>query len=251
MELSPEQCCDMLGTVFNNIPRVTLWNVLLKYHFQIEPAIEHLLELSKSEAASPLISGSPTDSSKKINEDIIRKDLYRGKKMNLPNSFLRVPGWEKKHEEAIRKKDFMSLFADPVFLREVEREFGDDYEQVLREHLKVEHQNWVAELGRQQPTTPLGGQSGLTAAAYSNAVTYGSGVRYKGEANSPNSPYSLEDSLNDVHRRMQSLIERFGETVGMFTDLKVEAEEEPLVIKGKETRICEEEAEDMPLLWRN
>jgi hypothetical protein len=31
----------------------------------------------------------------------------------------------------------MALLSDPVFLREMEREFGPDYEKVLREHIQV------------------------------------------------------------------------------------------------------------------
>lgn len=250
----------MLSTVFTNIPRSVLWNVLLKNHFQVELSIEYLLEVSKQNenTTQSIPNSSITNQNgvkifQKANEgqSIMSNDFYRGKKVSLPNNFLRVPGWEKRHEEAIRKKDFMSLFADPVFLREVEREFGDDYELVLRDHLKAEHQNWVeADLERQRVSPSLE-QSAVNAAAYSGSLSYGSGAHCKGEANSPNSPYSLEDSLNDVNRRMQDIIEKFGQTLGMYSeDTKTESETIPLFKKTQDLRISEEDDEDMPLLWR-
>ena len=42
----------------------------------------------------------------------------------LPDDFLRVPGWSVRHSRAKNAEDYMNLMADPVFLREMEAEFG-------------------------------------------------------------------------------------------------------------------------------
>lgn len=68
----------------------------------------------------------------------------RGTPVTLPPDFLRLPS-QQQHPPgssfsrmASGSQDYLTLFSDPNFLAEMEREFGPDFEAVLREHLQAE-----------------------------------------------------------------------------------------------------------------
>lgn len=158
MASTPEQSCDMLSTIFTQVDRQFIFEMLKRNSYQVEATMDALFSLQEGtphESHSLLIpetkqiTKTTFSDTGKIDTEVQKAILYRGSKVHLPNSFLRIPGWEKRHKEAIQKKDFMTLFADPVFLREVEREFGADYEQVLRDHLRVIQQRIAEELDQQ------------------------------------------------------------------------------------------------------
>lgn len=70
----------------------------------------------------------------------------RGYVVSLPDDFLRVPGWKARHTADVTSQDFMQLLADPIFLRELQREFGPDYESILREHIRAEMQRRASQV---------------------------------------------------------------------------------------------------------
>lgn len=59
----------------------------------------------------------------------------RGQHVNLPPDFLRIN--RSSNLSGIADNNFIELFSDPLFLREMERELGPNYEVILREHVQA------------------------------------------------------------------------------------------------------------------
>eukprot|EP01041_Mallomonas_annulata_P006729 gene6730-13627_t len=251
MEMSPDQCCDVLCTMFVDLNREYIASILKRHNYQIERTIDDILETKNHEVITQLESAALLTKSCPKHEEIIdsyilkTEDMtnnnikvsvvaYRGAKITLPNSFLRVPGWQTKHEEAITKRDFMTLFADPIFLREVEREFGPDYEQVLRDHLRAIQQNLAKELEQKtllensiSSSSFTGSRlSVLDAAANSGASSFGTGL-----ATEPTLSQShwdttslVDEGLLSIQMRFQELLDRFSFTSDADEDHRQESE---------------------------
>jgi len=65
----------------------------------------------------------------------------RGTRVTLPPDFLRLPREEPPMTTSLLtpgSPEYLTLFSDPAFLAEMEREFGPDFEAVLREHVQAE-----------------------------------------------------------------------------------------------------------------
>ena len=96
----------------------------------------------------------------------------RGTSVTLPPDFLRIP-CPQSHSTA--STDYLTLFSDPTFLAEMEREFGPNFETILREHMQAEAlrntshyttyndgysggvQQHNAEVGTRSPSVPSSG----------------------------------------------------------------------------------------------
>ena len=170
MELTPEQSCDILSTIFPVMDRSVLKDLLERNKFEMEVTIDQILRKSEpglNACQSVCINGQSIASQSQITQPNfdskvkVIESSYRGSKIQLPNDFLRIPGWAAKHREALLNKDFMTLFADPIFLREIEREFGPNYEIVLREHLKAEYLSYDEKYTAKSTKEPQNAQGEL------------------------------------------------------------------------------------------
>ena len=205
MELLPDESCDMLVTIFPQIGRDNIANILRKNNYQIENTMEEVLSeqaASSSQNIDPNTScviPAHNDAVLKVQSAGLKPPNFdrnylenrRGSKITLAHDFLRVPGWQAKHREATARKDFMTLFADPVFLSEVEREFGPDYESILREHIRVENEKWAKELEQRSNSVNSAPNlriqksqqlSAVEAATVSRRSSYGSGAVFTTES---------------------------------------------------------------------
>ena len=65
----------------------------------------------------------------------------RGVTVILPPDFLRLPSRHSQQQQSAdtgSSDSYLALFSDPNFLAEMEREFGPNFEAVLREHMQAE-----------------------------------------------------------------------------------------------------------------
>ena len=73
-----------------------------------------------------------------------QKSARRGAHVSLPSDFLRWPSSSQSQPlsspmlASTNAKDYMNLLSDPNVLAELEREFGPNFEAVIREHLQAE-----------------------------------------------------------------------------------------------------------------
>lgn len=142
-----DEAIDFLSSAFPDIDQGTI-SILYDENCQsIDRTMEALVALENPSVIlpQPAPSSSPLQTTQAlpvVHGTVISppspSSLPRGHVVSLPDDFLRVPGWKARHSADITSQDFMQLLADPIFLRELQREFGPDYESILREHIRAE-----------------------------------------------------------------------------------------------------------------
>ena len=134
-----DEALDFLNSAFPAIDSETLLSIYNANAQSIDRTMEALVSIENpnTQLEASVFTPSSSLTAPVVHGTVINKEP-RGHKMSLPDDFLRVPGWKSRHSADISSNDFMSLLADPVFLRELQREFGPDYELILREHLRAE-----------------------------------------------------------------------------------------------------------------
>lgn len=155
MDMTPDQMVEFLRGAFKDIDRETLLLLLQANRYDLDATIETLISMEEESAPSqssqssmihdyPLPSQDQSSRASHRNgenmgsSNNVEQNGKRGAKVALPDNFLRIPGWNERHDAQMGTGDYVNLLSDPVFLRELEREFGPDYEAVLREHLQAE-----------------------------------------------------------------------------------------------------------------
>lgn len=151
MNMTVDQTVDFLTDSFPDIDKETLFLILQSNDYHLENTLEMLFTMESGDSRStqppppqplpsqqqnrlnysPAAAATMTAASTSVNK-------RRGAQVVLPDDFLRVPGYSEKRREYVETGSLVNLLADPLFLQELEREFGPDYQSVLREHLQAE-----------------------------------------------------------------------------------------------------------------
>jgi hypothetical protein len=146
MEMTVDQMVDFLTDAFPEIGKETLFLILQGHRYNLDQTLEVLIlmesEGKSSDKPNPHHLGgilpNPSSPQQKPGEKSVKKREKRGAHVVLPDDFLRVPGFNEKRQEYVETGSLVNLLADPLFLEELEREFGPNYQSVLREHLQAE-----------------------------------------------------------------------------------------------------------------
>jgi hypothetical protein len=140
-----DQMADFLTDAFPEISRETLFLILQSHRYNLEKTLEVLIQMesegggkSSQLEASEGITNSSDQQKQSGKSDEKKARVRRGAQVSLPDDFLRVPGFNEKRQEYVETGSLVNLLADPLFLQELEREFGPNYQSVLREHLQAE-----------------------------------------------------------------------------------------------------------------
>lgn len=171
----------------------------------------------------------------------------RGATISLPMDFLRPPNYApptSSFSGLSTSNDYLTLFSDPAFLAEMEKEFGPDFEAVIREHMQAEalrntannssynapqhSQYQIADLtvanqqtpqsvpsppAQQQPTKPMegfgGGDSGPPPSSKSSGPSISE--RFQGILNKFMAPSVKENSKEESHESKGLLSSNYDE----------------------------------------
>lgn len=145
MDLSVDQMVDFLTDAFQEIDKETLFLVLQANGYSLDRALETLMAM-ESDGKNPPPARNPPSQSTKLpsssttlsSSSSSNQKIKRGSAVRLPDDFLRPSDWIQKQQEYNQTGSLVNLMADPIFLQELEREFGPNYQAVLREHLQAE-----------------------------------------------------------------------------------------------------------------
>ena len=149
--MTVDQMVDFLTDSFHDIDRETLFLILQSNNYHLENTLEMLFSMENEDTRpqqpkSPQSQNAPIHSHASISShssaagppSSTSSSQRRGAQVVLPDDFLRVPGYSEKRQEYVETGSLVNLLADPLFLQELEREFGPNYQSVLREHLQAE-----------------------------------------------------------------------------------------------------------------
>lgn len=158
MTMTVDQKFNFLHMSFHEVDPETLFVLLQDNEYDINETFKTIYQMEGITLKPPsrtqtdrmeVVGGSSLQQQQRDRDGMTlstseQKSARRGAHVSLPSDFLRWPSSSQSQPlsspmlASTNAKDYMNLLSDPNVLAELEREFGPNFEAVIREHLQAE-----------------------------------------------------------------------------------------------------------------